>query len=165
MLPRIGKAGGQQDQRSSLRAGSRLKTPNASRNGHGRATVELTDSEESSFGESDDSPVKPTRGPSAKYRAPVHGTSGGASPDPGLGMSRQQREKELLSQRDSTSRGERVDRSRVQLDMTKPVVRKEQVYSMRRQEPADISESTGEDSEGDATGRRVLNQVVTSKQQ
>ena len=52
---------------------------------------------------------------------------------------------------------DRSDRSRVEHDRTKPVGRMEQVYSMKQQR-VDVSDSTGEDSEGDATGRRVLQQ-------
>ena len=111
----------------------------------------MTDSEDSSFGESDDSPAKPSRGPSARYQAPSRGLP---SPEPGLGMSRAQRE--------GQGRGDRVDRTRVEHDRTKPVVRQEQVYSMRRQ-TVDVSDSTGEDSEGDSTGRRVLQQARDSR--
>ena len=55
-----------------------------------------------------------------------------------------------------------MDRARVEHDRTKPVVRQEQVYSMRRQ-TVDVSDSTGEDSEGDATGRRILQEARESR--
>ena len=51
-----------------------------------------------------------------------------------------------------------MDRARVEHDRMKPVVRQEQVYSMRRQ-TVEVSDSTGEDSEGDASGRRFLQQA------
>jgi len=153
MLPRIGKTGGQQ--RPSSSAGR--KTASAGRNGHTRATVAVTDSEDSSFGESDDSPVKSTRArtvSAGKYQTPSRGVPRRDDHEPGLGMSRQQRESE--------SRGEWVDRSRVEHDRTKPVVTKEQVFSMRN--PAvDVSDSTGEDSEGDSMGKRALQQARNSR--
>jgi hypothetical protein len=157
MLPRIGKTGGQQ--RPSSRTSSGRKTPQGTgrSNGHARPTVPVTDSEDSSFGESDDhgSPVKPNRGPSAKYQPPSRGLPRDThSPEPGLGPSRVQRE--------SQSRGDRVDRSRIEHDRMKPVVRQEQVYSMSRN-AVDVSDSTGEDSEGDATGRRFLQQARDSR--
>ena len=168
MLPTIGKVGGQQTparsrERPHSRAGSgRGKSATARR---AVSAIALTDSEDSSFGESEvDSPAKPTRGPSAQYRASSAGKArgapssasmgrrGGGSPplEPGLGMSRRQRENDPQPR-------DRSDRSRVEHDRTKPVGRTEQVYSMKQQR-VDVSDSTGEDSEGDATGRRVLQQ-------
>ena len=153
MLPRIGKAGGQQ------RPSSRADTAGrgiAGRNGHGRATVAVSDSEDSSFGESDESPVRPAvaRGPQARYQAPGRGLPRDSPPSPGLGMSRKQRE--------SQSRGERVDRSRVERDTSKPVRHQEQVIALRNP-TVDVSDSTGEDSEGDATGRQFLQQARQSR--
>ena len=150
MLPAIGRSGGQQKPRS--RASTSGHRVPIGRNGHGRATVEVTDSEDSSFGESDhDSPAKPVPRSTPKYRTPSRGAH---TPEPGLGMTRGQRE--------NAGRGDRVDRTRVEHDRMKPVVRQEQVYSMR-QRTVDVSESTGEDSEGDALGRQVLQEARKSR--
>jgi hypothetical protein len=62
------------------------------------------------------------------------------------------------TQRETQSRGERVDRSRVERDTSKPVRHQEQVISLRNP-TVDVSDSTGEDSEGDSTGRQFLQQA------
>ena len=89
MLPTIGKVGGQQTparsrERPHSRAGSgRGKSATARR---AVSAIALTDSEDSSFGESEvDSPAKPTRGPSAQYRASSAGKARGAPSSASMG--------------------------------------------------------------------------------
>lgn len=86
MLPRIGKTVGRPSSRANTGEGRRRS---AGRHGHGRATVAVSDSDDSSFGESDESPVKPStkslvRGVTSQNRD--------SPPSPGLGMTSKQRE-------------------------------------------------------------------------